>query len=104
MPQPAQPECLKQTGDGLELRIKVVPGSKRSAIVGILGDRLKIAVSAPPEGGKANKAVCKLIAQALRITERDIALTHGQSQPRKTVLISGVDTQAAIEALGLTTS
>ena len=38
------------------VRVKAVPGARQNAVTGTLGDRLKIRVSAPPEGGKANDA------------------------------------------------
>jgi len=44
---------------------QAVPGASRSGIAGVLGDRLKVRISAPPEAGKANDAICELIAQAL---------------------------------------
>lgn len=83
----------------LELRIKVVPGSSRDRIAGLLGDRLKVAVSAPPEGGKANKAVCKLLASALGVPTRDVSVTAGHTQPQKTTTILGVTVDQAVAAL-----
>ena len=44
---------LSASGDGTRVRVKVVPGASRTKVVGVLGDRLKVAVAAPPEGGKA---------------------------------------------------
>ncbi len=91
--------ALSSTGDGIRLRIKVVPGASRSKIAGVLGDRLKINVAAPPEGGKANRAVCELIAEALGVAVRDVAIIEGQTQPRKTVEVIGVKLCAAAERL-----
>ena len=76
--------------NGVLLSVKVVPGADRDEIVGPLGDRLKVRVSAPPEGGKANKAVCELIAAALGVKSRDVELVEGASNPRKVVRIAGV--------------
>ena len=73
------------------LRVKVVPGSSREAIAGRLGDRLKVRVSAPPEAGAANEAVCRLIAGALGVRARDVRITSGQTRPEKTLEIDGVE-------------
>ena len=81
---------LDSTPAGVVLHLKVVPGASRSRIVGLLGDRLKVAVAAPPEDGKANDAVCKLLAEALGIPARQVAVTQGHSRPQKTVTISGL--------------
>lgn len=78
--------------------VKAVPGAKKDEIVGRLGDRLKVRVSAPPEGGKANAAICELIAAALGIKARDVRIVSGQSRAEKTVEVDGVDT-AAVESL-----
>ncbi len=83
----------------VHIRIKVVPGAKRSQIVGLLGSRLKIRISAPPEGGKANKAVCKLLAQLFRVRLQDVQVIRGHTSPEKTLEIIGCTTHALREAL-----
>ena len=45
---------VEPAADGCLIRLKVVPGSSRDAIAGILGGRLKVKVAAAPEDGKAN--------------------------------------------------
>lgn len=78
-----------QSDGSLLLAVKVVPGSSRQRIVGPLGEALKVAVSAPPEGGKANRAVCELLADALGLPARDVSVAAGGGTPFKTVRIVG---------------
>jgi uncharacterized protein len=78
----------------VRLLVKAVPGAKRDEIVGMLGDRLKVRVAAPPEGGKANQAICALIAAALGIRGRDVAIVAGHARAEKTVLVRGADAAA----------
>ena len=70
--------------------IKAVPGASRSQISGVLGDRLKVRIAAPPEGGKANTAICELLAAELGIKPRQITIESGQSGAEKTVRIAGM--------------
>jgi uncharacterized protein len=72
------------------MRIKVIPGSRTTSIVGMLGDRLKIKVAAPPEDGKANAAVCALVAEQLGISSRSVEVIAGASNPEKSLRISGL--------------
>jgi uncharacterized protein (TIGR00251 family) len=73
----------------IELRIKVVPGSSRDTIAGWLGDTLKIRVTAPAEGGKANAAVEKILDNALGVP-KCARIVSGKTSPRKVVEISGL--------------
>ncbi len=90
---PDLPPYARRTAAGLELRLKVVPGASRSQIASVLGDRLKVRVAAPPEGGKANRAVCELIAAWLGSTQ--VAVVAGPTHPEKTVLVAGLDALTA---------
>ncbi len=76
------------------VRIKAVPGARRDEIVGRLGDRLKVRVSAPPEGGKANAAICSLLASALGLKARDVEITSGRTSPEKTARATAVQASA----------
>jgi uncharacterized protein (TIGR00251 family) len=69
--------------------LKVVPGSRRDQIVGRLGERLKVKVAAPPEDGKANKAVCRVLAEAVGVGERDVEVVVGHASPEKVVRVLG---------------
>ena len=80
------------------LNVKVVPGSSRDQIVGWLGDALKIKVQAPPEKGRANKAIMDLLATKLGISTDDIEVVSGHSSPLKVIAITGMDDEAIKKA------
>jgi uncharacterized protein (TIGR00251 family) len=74
--------------------IKAVPGAQRDEIAGMLGSRLKVRVAAAPEDGKANAAICRLIADALGLKHRDVRVVAGQTRPEKTLEIDHVGPDA----------
>ncbi len=76
------------------LKVKVVPNASRDQVVGMLGDAVKIKVAAPPESGKANKAVCQLVARSLGLAGREVAVVAGAGQPNKTLAITGLSADA----------
>ena len=80
----------------VRLAIKVVPGASRSAISGWLGEELKIRVAAPPEKGKANREIIRLLGAALKLPAAQLSIVAGQTSPRKTVKLEGID-QAGLE-------
>ncbi len=82
---------------GAVLSVKAVPGARRDEIAGRLGDRLKVRVAAPPEGGKANGAICALLAEALGVRAADVRVVSGASRAEKSVLVRGVSADS-IEA------
>lgn len=84
---------LTEQSDGVRFALKVVPGASRDRIAGQLGDALKIAVAKPPQDGAANKAVIRLLAAALGIPPANVSIVRGQTNPRKEVLIAGLDAQ-----------
>ncbi len=80
---------IEQSGDDVLIWIKAVPGASRNEIVGTIGDRLKVRINAAPESGKANNAICKLIASALGAKVKQVNIDSGQTNPKKIVRISG---------------
>ncbi len=82
-------QLIQQGGDVL-VPVKVVPKASRDRIIGELAGRLKVGVSAAPEKGAANQAVCKLIASALGIRVQQVQVESGHTSPLKILRISGV--------------
>jgi len=91
--------ALQTSDNGVTLRIKVVPGSSRDRVGQMLGDRLKVNVSAPAQAGKANKAVCKLLAEHLDVPKRDVTVVEGLHRPTKTIHVEAVDLDFVAERL-----
>lgn len=90
---------LRETPDGTVLPVKAVPGSSRDKITGIYGDALKVATSAPPEKGKANKAIAKTLAKALGHSAGSVHIVGGLSNPRKEFLFEGIGKADLLEKL-----
>ena len=70
--------------------IKVVPSSSRNKICGWYGKQIKIKVQAPPEGGKANKAVLDLIDRTFGFKKSDIRIVSGETSVDKVVEVIGL--------------
>lgn len=83
------------------IRVKAVPGASRNSIAGLLGDRLKIRISAQPEGGKANKAICKLLAKALGLKAAQVQIHSGHTNPEKTIKLTGCTIEQISQAFEL---
>jgi len=78
------------TNSGVILSIRTQPGSSKNRIIGEYGGRLKLAVTAAPEKGKANKAVIELLADTLHINESSIQIISGESSRDKRLMIEGL--------------
>jgi uncharacterized protein len=81
---------LRVDAGGTVLAVKVVPGASRDKLAGALGEELKITTSAPPEKGKANAAVGRLLARALGVDRKAVTLVAGPTSPRKEFHIAGL--------------
>jgi len=95
------PAWLVPVADGVRLHVHAQPGARRSAIVGTHGDRLKIALQAPPVDGRANAALLALLARVLDLPARDLRVTAGASSREKTVHVACAAAAAATLAARL---
>lgn len=80
--------------EGLILSVRAQPGARREGIVGQQGGALKVAVTAAPEQGKANKAVLKVLRSALDLRRSQIDLFSGETSREKKVLIRELPLEA----------
>ena len=78
-----------ETDTGVTFLVKVQPNAKKNSIVGEYGNRLKVTVTAPPEKGKANKAVIDLISKELKIKASCVSVVSGQTAKDKKIHIKG---------------
>ncbi len=73
------------------LRLRVSPGvAGRDEIVGRYGDGWKVRVGAPPERGRANDAVLRLIAERLGVAQSAVTLVSGAAARDKIVELDGL--------------
>lgn len=83
--------------DGVDLPVKAVPGAKRDEVVGWLGERLKVRVSQPPEDGRANAAICRVVAEGLGVKMGMVRVVRGASHPEKVLRITGIGWTRVLE-------
>jgi uncharacterized protein YggU (UPF0235/DUF167 family) len=73
----------------LRLQLKVIAGASRPSVEWF-GDKLKVKVNAAPEKGRANVAVCALLASTLKLPISAVRIVAGEQQALKTVELSGL--------------
>ena len=66
-------------------------GARKNGILGEHNGMLRVAVTAAPEKGKANKAIIAVLSDALKMPKSSIELVAGETSPQKRFLIAGVD-------------
>jgi len=80
-------------GDGVLVRVKVQPKSRRPGLGGVKpaadGPRLAIAVTDAPEDGRATRAACDALAEALGVARSSVALVQGATSREKLLRVAG---------------
>ena len=82
------------------IRVRVSPGAREDAIVGWQGDALKVRVKAPPERGRANQAVCDLLAELLGVARPAVTVERGHGSRDKVLAVDGLTEAEVLERLG----
>ncbi|MDX2176966.1 MAG: DUF167 domain-containing protein [Candidatus Sumerlaeia bacterium] len=99
MSAPAAP--VESCEGGTLLHLHVTPKARREGFGAVHDGRLKVSVAAPPEDGKANDAVRRLVAKALGLPLSRVELLRGATDRRKTLRLDAVGPEAVRAALGL---
>ena len=73
--------------DGLVLRLYIQPKASRDAIIGLHGDEVKVAITAPPVDGQANAHLVKFLAKQFRVAKSQVLIEKGELGRHKQIKI-----------------
>jgi uncharacterized protein (TIGR00251 family) len=84
----------------MRLAVHVTPKSSRDEVAGWRGGELSVRVSAAPESGKANAAVCAVLARALGVSKSSVRVVRGETSRHKQLELKGIDEDALRAVFG----
>ena len=91
---------IHDTPAGATFQMKVHPRARKNAITGIVGDALKLALTAPPLEGRANDACIAFLAEFLNVPHSSVTIAAGASSRNKVIRVAGVTAAQMEEKLG----
>ena len=80
---------IRDTPAGACFAVRVQPRARKNAIVGEIGDALKIAVTAPPVEGRANEACIEFLAEFLKVPRSSVTIAAGETSRNKVIRLAG---------------
>jgi uncharacterized protein len=93
------PAFLKPQADGALLAVKLQPRASKNEIGGVLGEELRIKVTAPPVDAAANEALVRLLAETLDCPRSKVELVRGHTSRHKTIKLHGMTAEAVAAKL-----
>lgn len=93
--------AINNSPAGATFAVKVHPRAKRNAIIGTVGDALKLSLTAPPVDGKANAACIDFFAKLLKVPRSSITIAAGETSRNKVIRVAGLTAQQVQGRLGL---
>jgi len=85
---------------GIRISVQITPNAKKSEVIGVLEDVLKIRLQAQPIEGKANEALTRYLADALDVPKSAVSITHGHTSKRKIIeIVSSTLTEAHVRQI-----
>ncbi len=94
------PSYLRPQTDGVLLSLKLQPRASRNEIGDVLGQELRVKVTAPPVDAAANDALVRFLAKALDCPRNHVELLRGHTSRHKTVKIYGLAAEEVASKLG----
>ena len=92
---------IRETAGGVEIRLRVIPRSRKSEIGGTRTDAVLVRVAAPPVEGAANDALVEFLADRLGVPRRALRIVTGERSRQKCVVVDGITLEAARARLGI---
>jgi uncharacterized protein len=83
-----KPSWCTELPGRLRLAVQITPNAKKTEVIGVLDDALKLRLQAQPIEGKANEALVKFIAKSLGVARSAVTITHGQTSKKKLLEIA----------------
>lgn len=90
---------VEASPDGVTLRVRAQPGARKNALTGVREDELCVAVTAPPDKGRANDAIAKLLAKTLGVSRGSVQLVAGPMNRHKRFAVRGVERAGVLATL-----
>jgi uncharacterized protein (TIGR00251 family) len=90
--------------EGCEIAVRLQPRARANEIVGEREGVIVVRVTAPPVDGRANEALCRLIAKRAGIGARRVSILRGAGAREKVVGVEGIAAAELRTALGLAAS
>jgi len=84
---------IRDTPQGATFAVRVQPRARKNAIVGEIGDALKLALTAPPVEGRANEACIEFLAEFLKVPRSSITIAAGETSRNKIIRIAGMSAE-----------
>jgi len=82
--------AVREHPEGCVLPVRAQPGARKAGVLGEQAGALKVAVTAPPEDGRANKALVEALREALGVKRSQVELLGGETSRDKRFLIRGM--------------
>ena len=89
---------VQRRGDAVTFSVRLHPKARRERIAGVVGDALKLEVTAPPVQGKANDACTRFFAEFLKVPRASVTIAAGTGSRNKAIRISGVSDEEVLRA------
>ncbi len=93
--------AVEEIDGGIVFTVKVVPGSSRTTVCGLLDDMVKIKVSAAPEKGKANNCLLDFLSKQLGVKKNAVSIISGKTSAIKSVQVLGISVEQLLNKLNL---
>jgi uncharacterized protein len=90
-----------ESSDGVSFAVRVHPRANKNAVTGVVGDAVKLSLTAPPVKGKANTACIEFFAKLLKVSRSSVTIASGENSRRKVIRISGLTVKEITERIRL---
>jgi uncharacterized protein (TIGR00251 family) len=91
--------AVRDSSAGATFAVKVHPRARQNAVTGVVGDALKLALTAPPVEGRANQAVIEFFADLFQIPRASVTIASGATGRNKVVRIASLSRVAVEQRL-----
>lgn len=91
--------AVEAVTDGVVIRVRAQPGARRNGVTGVREGELCVAVTVPPDRGRANDAIVKVLAKVIGVPRSRVKILSGETNRHKRLMVEGMAVDEVVAAL-----